>query len=426
MKNKRMRVLWFCNTPANGAEYLGMVGFGSGTWLAALDKALQDRIELHIAFYHEYAVNFSVGSTHYWAIARYKNKIEKLFKKFSERFFDGVIDDDHLEYYLKIINKVQPDLIHIHGSENSFGCIVDNTDIPVVVSIQGLICSVLESYFRGLDEKYSKLRNFKLDTFKNIIFPTNFNNTQLKFSSMAEIERKNLKKCKNIIGRTEWDFRVTRVLAPDSKYYHGDEIMREEFFSKKWFPLESSSKKVVIHTTADNVYYKGLETIVGAINNLKKLGVNCTWRIAGVKPDDLIVRVLIKKFKKNYPTDSIVFLGKLSSDNLINSMLSADCYVLTSNIENSPNALCEAMLLGMPCVATCVGGVSTFIRNNKNGFLVQPGDSFSVAACVVEVISNPMKAQALGAVARDDALRRHNSSRVVTELLSAYREIVSS
>jgi glycosyltransferase involved in cell wall biosynthesis len=427
MSKKRIKVLWFSNTPANGAEHLGLGGPGSGSWLRTLDVALQDRVDLHVAFYHSSDCEYRAGSTHYWAIARYQSHLEKIVGKIGERFFDRVLDEEHLNRYISIIEKVKPDVIHIHGSENPFGAITGKTPVPVVVSIQGLICAVLNAYNQGLGERYLHVRSFRLDSFKNALFPTNFNNTKLKFQNMALVEKKNLKHCQYVIGRTDWDHRMTQLLAPQSQYFHNDEIMRGDFFLAQWsVPTRSVGNRVVIHTTADNVYYKGLETIVDAIQHLKEIGVQCTWRIAGVDTGDLVVRVLKKRSGHRFPHDSLIFMGKVPAKQLIESMLAADCYVLTSNIENSPNVLCEAMLLGMPCIATHAGGVGSFITHGKNGYLVQPGDSYSVASCITDIVSNPSKSQALGLAAKADAMVRHNPDTIVNDLILIYETIIEN
>lgn len=426
MTEKKIKVLWFSNTPANGGERLGLAGGGSGTWLRTLDVELQDRVDLNVVFYHARETSFRVGATRYWAIARYQSKLRMIVGKIRERFFDHVLDEEHLSRYMDIIEKVKPDVIHIHGSENPFGVVIGKTNVPVVVSIQGLICSVLNAYNQGLGERYLRIRNFNFHSLKNILLPTNFNNTRLKFEGMARIEKRNLKHCRYVIGRTDWDHRMTRLLAPKSQYFHNDEIMRPEFFLTQWSPMKRCSGRFVIHTTADNVYYKGLETIVDAINHLKEIGIQCAWRIAGVKASDLIVRILKKRSGELFPADSLTFMGKVPAKHLIESMLTADCYVMTSNIENSPNALCEAMLLGMPCIATHAGGVGSFITHGKNGYLVQPGDSYSVASCIADLVSNPSRAQALGQAAKADAMVRHNPESIVNDLISIYGTIVEN
>jgi len=101
---------------------------------------------------------------------------------------------------------------------------------------------------------------------------------------------------------------------------------------------------------------------------------NFEWRVAGISNNDLIVKVVKKFLKSLYPKSNLILLGKLSELELINNLLNSNLYVMPSHIENSPNNLCEAMMLGMPCIATCVGGTASLINNNDDGVLIQDGD----------------------------------------------------
>lgn len=420
--DKILKVLWFCNTPANGDLALGLNGHGSGTWLKTLDIEIQAKVELHVAFYHSSDLDYSAGKTRYHSIKRYKNITVKIINKFAERFFDYVRDDSNLDAYLDIVNKVKPDLIHIHGTENSFGCLVHATSIPIVVSIQGILSEIDEFYCRGLGDKLMSIRGFGFASLKEFIFPTNFRNAKLKFSRMAEIERRNMNALLHIIGRTSWDRRVTGFLAPSSRYYHNDEIMRNDFRNFSWSPPKKSTQIIRLHTTSDNVYYKGLEVVCLSILHLRGLGYSCEWNVAGVKDGDLIVKVLKKKFGKFFPNCEINFMGKISAGDLIDSMLNSDMFVMPSNIENSPNSLCEAMLLGMPCIATSVGGTSDFL-NNDSGVLVQAGDSISMAAAIIDLYRNPEKCIEYSRKARLAAIERHNPERIVGDLVDIYKSI---
>ncbi len=425
LKASKIKILWFSNTPANGVLGLGVNSIGSGTWLQTLDLALQDKVDLNIAFYHTENIQFTVGNTNYYGIAKYKNYFEKIKYQFLERFFDFVFDTEHLNEYLKIVDLVKPDLIHIHGTENPFGCLIGKLSNPIIVSIQGLTNSVLRFYSVGIGEKYLKTRQFSYKSSKEFFFPTNFNNAREKFIRMSTIERKNLLNCQHIIGRTEWDKMITSVLAPKRTYYHNDEIMRTEFYSNEWSHIQNNSKKVIIHTTSDNVYYKGLETICDTILLLNTYGYNCIWNIAGINPTDLIVSVVKKRLKQEYPHKSINFLGKLSTSELLDNMLRANCFVMASHIENSSNSLCEAMLMGMPSIATNAGGTSSIMTHRNDGILVQPGDCFSLAAAIIELFQNKELAIYLGKNARIKSLNRHSKEKIINDLLNTYNTILS-
>jgi glycosyltransferase involved in cell wall biosynthesis len=159
---------------------------------------------------------------------------------------------------------------------------------------------------------------------------------------------------------------------------------------------------------------------------LINLGYNCTWNVAGVSENDLIVKIVKKKFGKKFPTNNIKFLGKLSEENLLIQMLKADCFVMPSNIENSSNALCEAMLLGMPCIATNAGGTNSILKHRIDGILVQIGDSTALASGVLELFKDQQFSKMLGKNARSNALNRHSKDKVVSDLLNTYHLILSS
>ena len=169
-----MKVLWFSNTPANADEYLNLQLKGTGGWLKVLDKELQNEVDLHIAFYHntKTIIKFVYGKTTYYTIPKFANKT-KVFKKIA-----GLpIDDEDIKYYLDIIKVVNPDLIHLHGTENLFGCITSAVQMPVVVSIQGNATVINHKYFSGIEKRFlgikdywpvSKIfyQNFRLDKLK--------------------------------------------------------------------------------------------------------------------------------------------------------------------------------------------------------------------------------------------------------------------
>jgi glycosyltransferase involved in cell wall biosynthesis len=108
----------------------------------------------------------------------------------------------------------------------------------------------------------------------------------------------------------------------------------------------------------------------------------------------------------------------------VSNLLEADLYVMTSHIENNANNLCEAMILGLPCISTFVGGMGSLIRNNIEGILIQSGDPWAMAGAVIELIQDKHKALELGDSARKAALHRHDKKRIINGIISTYHEII--
>jgi len=416
MSKSRLRVLWFTNTPANGIEVLE----GSkvtGSWLSSLDRAIRDKVELTVAFYYARFVEpFQNNGVNYYPICK-KNWRLNIIKK---HLVNRLVEKEELRIYLDIISVVQPDIIHIHGTENPFGSIIHVTDLPVVVSIQG-ICSVIKhKYFSGIERNFANRKRCDLWPPYNFLFNKSYTQIYRYFiTPSARRETKYLRQCKHIIGRTDWDRRITRVLAPKSKYFHNDEILRESFYEKKWG--KPNNKKVIIHTTCSDAFYKGFETICYTIPILQTNGWNIEWRVAGVGTESLLNIITKQRMSESYPKKGLELLGGLNEEDLVQKMLEADIYVMPSHIENSSNSLCEAMILGMPCIATYAGGTSSLMKDKEEGLLIQDGDPWSMAGAIHELLSNEIEAIEFGKRARERALIRHDKERIVSELLAIYK-----
>jgi len=414
-----MRTLWFSNTPGSGAELLGIKTV-SGGWVKSLDKILGEKTELSVVFYlPKPASPFVYNGINYFPIVPQHWKLTWL----KNRIFTEKKDTEDLGIYLNIIKEFRPDIIHIHGTENPFGSLIGRTNIPIVVSVQGNINVYHHKYFSGLEKKLLFKNYMFYESIYNFPFYQSFKKDHLRFSFMAERERRNLKKCRYIIGRTSWDRRITRILAPESVYFHCDEILRDVFYNKTWRPPRKTGK-IIIHTTNGNSPFKGFETVCQVINLLNDAGVDFEWRVAGIRETDLIVKLVKRMLGEKYPSKCLVLLGNLGEYELAERLLEANMYVMPSHIENSPNNLCEAMMLGMPCIATYAGGTGSLLKDGEEGILIQDGDPWVMAGAIIELISDPEKAVNMGQKARERALLRHDKNKVVNDLLNIYSKVI--
>ena len=83
-----------------------------------------------------------------------------------------------------------------------------------------------------------------------------------------------------------------------------------------------------------------------------------------------------------------------------------------SRHENSPMAICEAMAVGTPVIASRVGGVPNLLGDGANGLLVQRGNASELADRIKYLLEDEPARNALGAARRKYALETHHPDRV--------------
>ena len=87
--------------------------------------------------------------------------------------------------------------------------------------------------------------------------------------------------------------------------------------------------------------------------------------------------------------ERITFLGALPRAEALAVLARADACVISSAWENFPHAAVEALAVGVPVVATAVGGVPEIVRDGENGLLVPAGSAGDLAVALQRVVDEP-------------------------------------
>ncbi len=120
--------------------------------------------------------------------------------------------------------------------------------------------------------------------------------------------------------------------------------------------------------------------------------------------------------------DSVEFLGL--QRNVIPLLQRVWGFVLPSRWEGMPNALLEAMAVGLPCVATRVSGSEDIVNNGVNGLLVEPEQAEELAQALRRIIEDTDFAQQLSREARATILRDYQLNRIVEQCVALYRSVL--
>jgi glycosyltransferase involved in cell wall biosynthesis len=424
MENKRkpLRVLWFANTPGLSANILTKDVMMTG-WISSLQTVVEDipDCDLGYVFYCEGPMApFEYGKTRYFPVQKLGNSKRK---RLMHRLAGRTEYDENVPNFLKIIKEFQPDIIHVHGTEAPFGLLLRHViAIPVVVSIQGILTAYSKKYFAGLGMP---------GLIRRLLSGYPFFKTDYKIWRKRErIEQEILRKVQFIFGRTDWDRRVCLVLAPGARYFHLDEVIRPRFYGlERKVPANAVP---IFFTTSSPSFYKGLETVIDTARILTGNGMEAnngmgfTWLVAGVREGDALMKLIMQsRGVSDLGALNIRLLGLLSEEELAKQFAAADVFVQVSHIENSPNSLCEAMLAGMPIIASFAGGTGSLLKDGVHGVLVQDGDPYALGGAMVEMVRYPERYRPMAVEARVTALRRHDPVTIAAEMMKVYAEIIA-
>ncbi len=145
------------------------------------------------------------------------------------------------------------------------------------------------------------------------------------------------------------------------------------------------------------VAQKGFHYAIEAFTFICKKFPNAIMTIVG---DGILRDELVQQAADCGIQKQIHFLGEVNPEEISYHMEKATVLLLTSEIEALGMILLEAGAMGRPAVATDVGGVSEAILHGETGLLVRPGNSIDLADTVIELLSNPRKAQTMADAAR--------------------------
>jgi glycosyltransferase involved in cell wall biosynthesis len=396
------------------------VQHNGGGWIASLEQLVHTvpDIQLGIAFEHT-DTNFRVerDGVVYYPLKSKLSVLEKI--KFKLGFGYKIEEKKLLPKCMKIIDDFKPDIIHIFGSEEYFGLVAEHTEIPVVIHIQGSIPPYYNARFPPGYSRFDLAFNNGLNIGR---IAKDFKN-DFVFVTRAKREERILRACHYYMGRTEWDKNISKLYNPDSQYFYCSEALRNVFVNapKKWEKHER--EKVILVSTISSPFYKGIDLVLKTSKLLKEnTEIDFDWRIFGVT--DIAFHEKKTKIKKGEV--NVKLMGIASAEKLKEELLDADIFIHPSYIDNSPNSICEAQILGLPVISTNVGGISSLIKHKETGLLIPANDPFTLVCYIKLLLQDKTLMGEIGENAQKTAIKRHDPQMILKDLLNTYQSIKNS
>ena len=329
-------------------------------------------------------------------------------------------------YYKEIALRFAPDIVHIHGSEypHSLAYVKACGGKNVVVSIQGMV-SVIANYYLGGISKEEIKRNI---TLRDIVRGDSILVQQKKMRKRGDCELELIKSVSHIIGRTSWDKSNIWTINSGADYHFCNETLRSLFYNHQW--TNDGCRKHSIFISQAYYPIKGIHMLIKALPMILRYFPNTKVYVAGIDFFNVawyrkngFVNYLKKLTRKLGVLNKIEFLGDLNESEMVKQYLSAHVFVCPSAIENSPNSLGEAQLIGTPCVASYVGGTMDMITDGETGFLYRFEEVPLLAKRVCEIFGNKDLAEHISLNERKVASARHDGILNATSINDIYKTI---
>jgi glycosyltransferase involved in cell wall biosynthesis len=363
------------------------------SWIVNLSDALARRpdVELHLI------TNSSrVASSQRVRKAGIAFHVVKTGIPFSSRNFPSWLPLDILSGFradifqlVREIRQIGPDVVHAHGTEAAYALSAIRSGIPCLISMQGVITE---------------------------LFNTNPN---FRFRVVRHYEQQAVRSGRFFACRTDFDTGFVRSLNPQARIFTIHEAMGPAYFDNVWTVAPSET----ILFVGSFWEHKGLPLLLEAMALVKQRRPKVMLTVVGTTAPD--------PRSKFWPTwtrlhldANVKFLGWQPAEEIAGLHLQSQIFVLSSRNENSPNALAEAMVSGMPVIATRVGGIPSLVEDGQTGLLVPWGDPNALAEKIDWLLAHPQERERLGQNARRIARTRHAPEKVAEETIAAYKGIL--
>ena len=377
------KILWLVSiTLPQAAAAVGLASDQvGGGWLAGMLDALAPQLRLTVA---------SVDARAKTPLSGEKDGVRFAVLPAADGF-DGLLAGE------------APDLVHIWGTEYAAAAAMQQAaarrGLPVLVGMQGVMSDCSAHLCDGVPQPYLHS------------------------------------------GRTGFDRRAVAVLAPHARYYPCNETLRPAFWQAagSWRAREFGRAPVILMSQG-NYPLKNLHTALLALPALLRRWPGAVLRVAGWPPLDKgpllrpVIRILFpyqtwcaRLIAQNGLAGHVQYTGPLQAAEMRQAYLDADLFLLPSYSENSPNSLGEAMLLGLPCVASRVGGVPDVTGGGAGAVLYGPaGDADALAAAAASVLGLPDHGAALGKKASALARAQHDPAANAARMLCIYGQVLQA
>lgn len=290
----------------------------------------------------------------------------------------------------EVLGRLEPDVVHAQDTLGyGYACLKTAGRVPVVVSVHGIVREELKHMAPGRGR------------------------VQVALADVA-LER--------------WCVRHARYLVQPTTYpeeYFGSLIRGRivdvgNGIEERFFAIDPAPEPGRVLYAGNIQARKRLLALVEAIDAVRSTVQPVSLVVAGGIVEPGYAAQVEERVRELGLEDVVTFLGQLPPAQMADEFRRAAMIVLPSAQETSPMVIGEAMAVGVPVVATDVGGVRHLVEDGRTGYVVPLGDSAALVRRMVELLGDEQTRNAFSQTARSRAQERFRASAVAARVRAVY------
>lgn len=299
--------------------------------------------------------------------------------------------------FLRTLRAIQPDIVHGHGTENIFSYIAVTAGLPNVISMQAVIAELVRTH-------------------------TSFSRTWCQHSIVRAIEAYTLRRAHRVFIEAPFVEPLIRSINPNLSVHLAGNIVSQPFFGVHRAEAVPHKKIMFVGTLTQT---KGVEEIVDAFHRISGSDPALDLHLVGQGDAGYVRSRLMPLIESGPAARRITVRGHLTAEQIAAEYVDAAMVVLPTYYDTSPNVIAEAMVAGVPVVATAVGGLPYMLDGGRFGQLVAVRDVGALAEAIRSNLHNADAAAARAELARPMARHRYGSELFVSRMLECYRSLIA-
>ena len=306
-------------------------------------------------------------------------------------------------HFRVILQQEEPDVVHIYGTEfEQSWALAKCADVErTVVTVQGAMTYLKDVVYAGLPERLCRdswLHKLLRRLHKG---GQSIDLQRQSFEQRAVVEQQVLRHVKYVNGGSHWGNMVAKTINPDCTVFDCNLILRALFYTDDRWSSEACEKHsiYILFSYPIKGFHKFLEALPLILRQYPDTKVYVVANQLPIRHYTGIKRLIQnaapdynwliqKQIEQNGLQDHLKFVGHINEAQVKERMLKSNVFVSSSAMENQSTTLGEAMILGVPSVASSVGAIPEMIYDGEDGFLYPFEEPEKLASAVCKIFAD--------------------------------------